>query len=66
MKPSIPFYFPENLPPKTAMALFDLLNELADALWQHYESELVDLILNDSDPYSDEQQSFDFDDELTF
>ena len=66
MKPSIPFYFPENLPPKTAMALFDLLNELADALWQHYESELVDLILNDSDPYSDQQQSFDFDDELTF
>ena len=66
MKPSIPFHLPEDLPPKTAMALFDLLNELTDALWQHYESELVDLIVNDSDPYSDVQQRFDFDDDLTF
>ena len=53
MKPSIPFHLPEDLPPKTAMALFDLLNELTDALWQHYESELMDLIINNSDPYSD-------------
>ena len=48
------------------MALFDLLNALTDALWQHYESELVNLIINDSKPYSDAQQSFDFDDDLTF
>ncbi len=62
MKPTIPFQLPKDLSPKTALALFDLLNELTDALWQHYESELVDLIVNNSDP----QQSFDFDDELPF
>ena len=66
MKPSTPFQLPKDLSPKTALALFDLLNELTDALWQHYESELVDLIVNDSEPYSNVQQSFDFDDDLPF
>ncbi len=60
------FNLPEDLPPKTALALFDLLSGLTDALWQHYETELVELIMDElnADPAS--QQTFDFDDDLPF
>jgi hypothetical protein len=34
MKPTTVFHLPQDLPPNTAMALFDLLSALTDALWQ--------------------------------
>ena len=48
------------------MALFDLLSGLIDALWQHYEIELVELIMEDLNQYPASQQAFDFDDNLPF
>ena len=60
------FQIPEDLPPETAMALFDLLSGLVDALWQHYEIELVELIMEDLNQYPAAQQAFDFDDVLPF
>ena len=60
------FQVPEDLPPETAMALFDLLSGLVDALWQHYEIELVELIMEDLNQYPASQQAFDFDDNLPF
>jgi len=65
MKPS-PFPLPEHLSPPVALALFELLQELTDALWQQYETELVELIISERNPVPDSQQSFDFDDELPF
>jgi len=61
-----PFPIPEGLPPKTAMALFELLTGLTDALWQHYEAELVELIMADLKPCPESQHSFDFNDDIPF
>ncbi len=66
MNPPTPFPVPEGLPPKTAMALFDLLTGLTDALWLQYESELVELIMADLKLCSESQQSFDFNDDIPF
>ena len=66
MMPSPVVHLPDDLPPKTAMALFELLNDLADALWQHYETELVELIMDELNADSASQQTFDFDDDLSF
>ncbi len=66
MNPDSPFPIPENLTPNTAMALYELLNEWAEALWHQYESELVELIIAERDQYPDSQQALDFDDDLPF
>jgi hypothetical protein len=66
MIPTPSFHLPQDLPPKTALALFELLSELTDALWQQYETELVELIMDDLNAYPASQQSFDFNDVLPF
>ena len=66
MIPTPVFHLPQDLPPKTALALFDLLCGLTDALWQQYESELVELIMDDLNAYPAAQQAFDFNDDLPF
>ena len=65
MKP-LPFPLPEHLSPPVALALFELLQDLSDALWQQYEIELVELIMSDRDQVPASQQNFDFDDEIPF
>ena len=66
MKPDPSFQIPQDLSPHTAMALFELLSEFTDALWQHYETELVKLIIDELNHIPDSQQSFDFNDEIPF
>ncbi len=66
MIPTPVFHLPDDLPPETALALFDLLSELTDALWQHYETELVELIMDDLNAYPAAQQALDFNDDLPF
>ena len=61
-----PFPIPGNLTPNTAMALYELLNEMAEALWHQYESELVELAIEELDHCPDSQQALDFDDDLPF
>ena len=46
--------------------LFDLLNGLADALWQHYELEITELTMAQRNQCPANQQAFDFDDDLPF
>ena len=60
------FHLPQDLPPTTALALFDLLSGLTDALWQQYETDLVALIMDELDISPASQLSFDFNDELPF
>ncbi len=60
------FQLPEDLPPKTAMALFDFLSGMTDALWQQYEPELVEIIIEELNQYPASQQVFDFNDDLPF
>ena len=66
MKPTSPFPLPQDLSPKTALALFDLLSALTDALWQQYETELLELIMDDLNAHPADQSSFDFNDDLPF
>lgn len=54
---------PDNLSPHAAMALYDALANLTDKVWDHYESVLVPLIINELTPPSEDP---DFDDEIPF
>jgi len=62
------FSVPDHLPPKAALALFDYLTALADAVWQHYESVLVDQIMVEMNTPPDECDELDpdFDDDVPF
>ena len=64
-QPSL-FYLPQDLPPKTAMTLFDFFSGLTDALWQQYEPELVEIIIEELNQDPASQQVFDFNDDLPF
>lgn len=66
MKPTPTFALPHDLSPTTALALFDLLSALTDALWQQYESELLELIMDELNAYRADQSSLDFNDDLPF
>ena len=66
MIPTPVFHLPDDLPPQTALALFDLLRGLIDALWQQYEIELIELIMEERNQCPASQQAFDFNDDLSF
>jgi hypothetical protein len=57
-----PFQLPESLPAQTAMTLFELVSDLAHAIWNQYESDLVEICIAESNQPPDPQQAFDFDD----
>jgi len=58
--------FPDNLPPALALALFELLQDLSHALWDQYETDLIELIMAEPDQVPPAQQTLDFNDELPF
>jgi hypothetical protein len=58
--------FPDNLPPALALALFELLQDLSHALWDQYETDLIELIRAEPDQVRPAQQTLDFNDELPF
>ncbi len=66
MKPQPGFPIPQDLSPHTALALFELLSDFTDALWQHYETELVKLIIDELDHIPAARQPLDYNDELPF
>ena len=61
-----PFTLPEDLSPAVALALFELLQGLTDALWQTYQLELVELIMEERNQVPASQLTLDFDDDLPF
>ena len=63
---TLPFMFPEDLSPPVALALFEVLQDLTDALWQQYEIDLVELIMKERNQVPASQQALDFDDDLPF
>jgi hypothetical protein len=63
---TLPFTFPEDLSPPVALALFEVLQEMTDALWQQYETDLVELIMDELNASPASQQTFDFNDDLPF
>ncbi|MCI0745102.1 MAG: hypothetical protein L0Y58_06830 [Verrucomicrobia subdivision 3 bacterium] len=60
------FPLPDHLPPEAALALFDCLSDLLDAVWQHYEPVLLDQILHNQNAPPDLHVEPEFDDEIPF
>ncbi len=63
---TLPFTLPEDLSPPVALALFEVLRNLTDALWQQYETDLVELIMEERNQFPASQMGLDFDDDLPF
>jgi hypothetical protein len=58
---------PDYWTPAEALAVYELLGELAEAIWNRYEAELIEHLRNDR-VYGNTSQLdlFDFDDPLPF
>jgi hypothetical protein len=63
---SIPVSLPENLPPAVALALFETLDNLTNAVWNLCEIDLIELILAERNQVPPAQQVLDFNDDLPF
>ena len=57
---------PEDLPPAVALALFETLENLTSAIWNLYQTDLIELMIADPNQVPPTQQAFDFNDELPF
>ena len=61
------FRIPDYWTPAEALAVYELLNELADVIWNHYQVALMEQLRNDRDDGNTSQPDlFDFDDPLPF
>jgi len=58
---------PDDWTPAQALAVYELLTDLADAIWNRYELALIEQLRSDRD-YRDSSQPdlFDFDDPIPF
>ena len=58
---------PDYWTPAETLAVYELLNDLAEAIWNRYEADLIEHLRNDR-VYGDTSQLdlFDFDDPLPF
>ena len=63
---TLPVPIPDNLPPALALALFEFLQDLSQALWDQYETELIELIMAERNQVPAAQQTLDFNDNLPF
>ncbi len=58
---------PDHWTPEQALAVYELLKDLADTIWDRYELVLIEQLRSDLDPDDSAQPDlFDFDDPLNF
>jgi hypothetical protein len=58
---------PDHWTPEQALAVYELLKELADTIWDRYELVLIEQLRGDLDQHDSAQPDlFDFDDPLNF
>ncbi len=59
---------PDHWTPEQALAVYDLLNEMAEAIWNRYEIPLTELLIPELDQHIETAQRdlFDFDDPVPF
>jgi hypothetical protein len=58
---------PDDWTPEQALAVYELLNELADLIWNRYQIPLTELLASECDPDAHLQADlFDFDDPMPF
>ena len=59
--------FPDHWTPEQALAVYELLNDLAEAIWNRYDRVLIDYLAGDRNPDDGLQSDlFDFDDPVPF
>ena len=63
---TFPVSLPEDLPPAVALALFEALQNLTDAIWNLYETDLIGLMMAERNQVPPAQQALDFNDDLPF
>ena len=63
---TFPVSLPEDLPPAVALALFEALQNLTSAVWNLYETDLIELMMAERNQAPPAQQVFDFNDDLPF
>jgi hypothetical protein len=58
---------PDHWTPEQALAVYELLNELTESIWNHYEIALIELLATEIDQDDHSQPDlFDFNDQLPF
>jgi hypothetical protein len=58
---------PDDWTPEQALAVYELLNDLAEAIWNRYDRVLIDYLAADRDPDDGSPSDlFDLDDPLPF
>ena len=58
---------PDHWTPEQALAVYELLNDLAEAIWKRYDKVLIDYLAGDRHPDDGSQSDlFDFDDPVPF
>lgn len=55
---------PDDLSPEAAMALYDVVREITEAVWEHYKPQLITRIRKDLFPLTSKPDNFD--DEIPF
>ena len=63
---TLPVTLPDDLPPAVALALFEFLQDISQALWDQYETELIELIMAERNQVPPARQALDFNDDLPF
>ena len=63
---TFPVSLPEDLPPAVALALFETLENLTNAVWNLYQTDLIDLMMAERNQVPPAQQVLDFNDNLPF
>ena len=63
---TFPVSLPEDLPPAVALALFEALQNLTNAVWNLYETDLIELMMAEPNQIPPAQQVLDFNDDLPF
>ena len=63
---TFPVSLPEDLPPAVALALFETLENLTNAVWNLYQTDLIDLMMAERNRVPPAQQVLDFNDNLPF
>ena len=63
---TFPVSLPEDLPPAVALALFETLHNLTNAIWNLYETDLIELMMAERNQGPPAQQVLDFNDDLPF
>ena len=63
----ITLQLPDHWTPEQALAVYDLLSDLVDAIWNRYELPLIEQLSGELEPGNTAQRDlFDFDDPIPF